>query len=173
MGNKEQNMLYSMAIGYLLNEIKKKNLGNENTDIQIDEEMVNNFQNELSKDFKIEQEKLAILTKYEEENLKILKEYKEEIKFLYSSQEELRKEMANFFASTLKEIITTLKNEEVDSKIASIWLNSFVESYTKSLDLSEKFAQEGIMDLIENLRKKRKEIVNSKIPNVNLQNEKK
>ena len=47
------------------------------------------------------------------------------------------------------------------------------EGFIEELDLSEKFAQEGITNLMEDLRKKRKEIVNSKIPNENLKNEKK
>ena len=161
----------------LFNLLEKIKVVDGNINLEASKGAVNDFQKELQKnleeDFRIKQGELQILHSFEKQNLDLLKEYKEEIKFLYSSQEELRKERANFFATTLKEIIATLRNEEVDSKIASVWLNALVESYTKSLDLSEKFAQEGITNLMEDLRKKRKEIVNSKIPNENLKNEKK
>lgn len=98
-------------------------------------------------------EKLNILYEYEKHYLELLKEYKEEIKFAANLQEELRKERTKFFAESLKEVSETLKDAQVDSKVASAWIEDLVESYTRSLDLSSNLIEENTVDMIGELRK--------------------
>jgi hypothetical protein len=100
--------------------------------------------------------KLDILYNYEKNYLTLVKEFKEEIKFASSIQEDLRKERAKFFAETLKEVSSTLKESQVDSTVASIWVKELVNSYTKSLDLSGGLIEEHTLDMIGKIRKEAK-----------------
>ena len=103
--------------------------------------------------------KLEILYSYEKNYLELVKEYKEEIKFASSIQEDLRKERAKFFAETLKEVQSTLKDSQVDSEVASVWVKELVSSYTKSLDLSGGLIEEHTLDMIGKIRKEAKKEV--------------
>lgn len=103
--------------------------------------------------------KLEILYNYEKNYLELVKEFKEEIKFASSIQEDLRKERAKFFAETLKEVQSTLKDSQVDSKVASNWVEELVNSYTKSLDLSGGLIEEHTLDTIGKLRQEAKQEV--------------
>jgi hypothetical protein len=96
--------------------------------------------------------RLAILFEYEKNYLQLVKEFKEEIKFAGSIQEDLRKERAKFFSDTLKEVSATLKESQVDSGIAAVWLKDLVGSYTKSLDLSSGLIEEQAIDMIGKIR---------------------
>ena len=107
------------------------------------------------------QEKLKVLYEYEKNYLELLKEYKEEIKFAANIQEDLRKERTKFFSESLKEVSETLKESQVDSKVASIWIKELVSSYTKSLDLSSGLIEEHTLDMIGEIRRDAKEEVNS------------
>jgi hypothetical protein len=97
--------------------------------------------------------KLEILYNYEKNYLELVKEFKEEIKFASSIQEDLRKERSKFFAETLKEVSETLKNSQVDSQVASRWVEELVDSYTKSLNLSSGLVEEHTLETIGKLRK--------------------
>jgi len=103
--------------------------------------------------------KLEILYNYEKNYLELVKEFKEEIKFASSIQEDLRKERAKFFAETLKEVQSTLKDSQVDSEVASSWVKELVSSYTKSLDLSGGLIEEHTLDMIGKIRKEAKQEV--------------
>lgn len=107
--------------------------------------------------------KLSLLFEYEKHYLDLVKDYKEEIKFAASLQEDIRKERANFFASTLKEVSKTLKDTDVDSKVTASWIEELVSSYTKSLDLSSDLAKEQTFETFGVLKKESKESVNDKI----------
>jgi len=108
--------------------------------------------------------KLDILYNYEKNYLELVKEFKEEIKFASSIQEDLRKERAKFFAETLKEVQSTLKESQVESEVASIWVKELVSSYTKSLDLSGGLIEEHTLDMIGKIRKEsKKEVKKSEI----------
>ncbi|MCQ8105156.1 hypothetical protein NP590_13655 [Methylomonas sp. SURF-2] len=98
------------------------------------------------------QERLRILYEYEKNYLELIKEYKEEIKFAATLQEDLRKERTKFFSEALKEVSITLKESQVDSKVASIWIKELVDSYTKSLDLSSGLIEEHTLDMIGEIR---------------------
>lgn len=102
------------------------------------------------------QEKLKVLYEYEKHYLELLKEYKEEIKFAANLQEDLRKERTKFFSESLKEVSETLKESQVDSKIASVWIKELVDSYTKSLDLSSGLIEEHTLDMIGEIRQEAK-----------------
>ncbi|MFT8700691.1 MAG: hypothetical protein ABF802_06815 [Acetobacter orientalis] len=102
-------------------------------------------------------DRLATLFAYEKNYLELLKEYKEEIKFASSLQEDLRKERAKFFSSVLDEVSNTLKNSQVDEKVASSWIVELVNSYTKSLDSSSNIVSENTLESISSLREKSKE----------------
>ena len=102
------------------------------------------------------QEKLKVLYEYEKNYLELVKEYKEEIKFAATLQEDLRKERTKFFSEALKEVSATLKESQVDSNIASIWIKELVDSYTKSLDLSSGLIEEHTIDMIGEIRQKAK-----------------
>jgi len=105
------------------------------------------------------QSKLKILFEYEKNYLELVKEFKEEIKFASSIQEDLRKERAKFFAETLKEVQSTLKESQVDNEVASVWVKELVSSYTKSLDLSEGLIEEHTIDMIGKIREEAKQEV--------------
>lgn len=102
------------------------------------------------------QEKLKVLYEYEKNYLELLKEYKEEVKFAANIQEDLRKERTKFFSEALKEVSETLKESQVDSKVASIWIKELVASYTKSLDLSSGLIEEHTLDMIGEIRQEAK-----------------
>lgn len=96
--------------------------------------------------------KLEILFEYEKHYLALIKEYKEEIKFASSLQEDLRKERANFFSATLREVYATLQATKVGPEIESIWLEKLVSSYTDSLDLSSELVKENTLSRISELK---------------------
>jgi len=102
------------------------------------------------------QEKLKVLYEYENNYLELIKEYKEEIKFAATLQEDLRKERTKFFSEALKEVSQTLKEAQVDSKVASVWIKELVDSYTKSLDLSNGLIEEHTLDMIGEIRQEAK-----------------
>lgn len=103
------------------------------------------------------QEKLKVLYEYEKNYLDLIKEYKEEIKFAATLQEDLRKERTKFFSEALKDVSATLKESQVDSNVASIWIKELVSSYTKSLDLSSGLIEEHTIDMIGEIRQKAKQ----------------
>lgn len=107
--------------------------------------------------------KLEILFEYERHYLELIKEYKEEIKFSASLQEDLRRERSQFFTQILREVSETLKNADVDSKVASQWTQDLVDSYTKSIELSSDLAKTHAIDVIGKLRESTKAEVQSLI----------
>ena len=107
--------------------------------------------------------KLEILFEYEKHYLELIKEYKEEIKFSASLQEDLRRERSQFFTQILREVSETLKNADVDSKVASQWTQDLVDSYTKSIELSSDLAKTHAIDVIGKLRESTKAEVQSLI----------
>jgi hypothetical protein len=112
------------------------------------------------------QEKLKVLYEYEKNYLELVKAYKEEIKFAATLQEDLRKERTKFFSEALKEVSETLKESQVDSNVASVWIKELVNSYTKSLDLSSGLVEEHAIDMIGEIRRKAKqEVVDIKSKN--------
>lgn len=104
--------------------------------------------------------KLTILYNHEKHFLDILKDYKEEIKFASSLQAEIRKEESAFFSSTLKEVCNSLKETQVDPKFQAQWIFDLVSSYTSSLRLSSKLAEEHVFNLIGEIQKEAAETVN-------------
>lgn len=97
--------------------------------------------------------KLQILYNHEKHLLDILKEYKEEIKFAASLQAEIRKEESTFFASTLKEVCNSLKETQIDPKYQTQWIFDLVSSYTSSLKLSSKLAEDHVITLLGEIQK--------------------
>jgi hypothetical protein len=110
------------------------------------------------------QEKLKILYEYEKNYLELLKNHKEEIKFATGLQEELRKERTKFFADSLKEVSETLSASQVDPSVASVWIKELVESYTRSLDLSNSLIEENTLAMVSEIRQEaQKEAQNAKV----------
>lgn len=107
----------------------------------------------------LRQVKLSILYEHEKNLLNTLKEYKEEIKFATSLQAEIRKEAATFFSSTLKEVCSSLKETQVDPKCQAQWILDLVRSYTSSLNLSSKLAEEHVISLVGDIEEEIKENV--------------
>lgn len=103
--------------------------------------------------------KLEILYNHEKHYLEILKEYKEEIKFASSLQAEIRKEEATFFSSTLKEVCNSLKETQVDPKYQVQWIFDLVSSYTSSLRLSSKLAEEHVINLLGDIQEEVNETI--------------
>lgn len=103
--------------------------------------------------------KLQIMHDYEKHYLELIKNYKEEIKFANSTQEDLRRERAQFFTQILKDVSETLKASQVESNVASQWVQELVTSYTKSLDLSGDLAKTHVLDIIGKLREDSKKII--------------
>lgn len=106
-------------------------------------------------------ENLAVLFDYEKHCLELLKDYKEEIKFSTNILEDIRKERANFFAETLKEVSNTLKETQVDDSITSRWIQNLVNSYTDSLNVSNDLAEESVVAQLGELRAKAKSVANN------------
>lgn len=102
------------------------------------------------------QDKLRILYEYEKNYLDLIKEYKEEIKFAATIQEDLRKERTKFFSEALKEVSATLKEAQVDSNVASVWIKELVDSNTKSLDISSGLIEEHTIEMIGEVRQEAK-----------------
>lgn len=96
--------------------------------------------------------KLDLLFEYEKHYLSLIKEFKEEIKFATSLQEDLRKERANFFSATLREVYATLQATKVGPEMESLWLERLVSSYTESLDLSAELAKENTLSRVSELK---------------------
>lgn len=148
-------------------ESKMTNLANELQEMFSKIEMDNNAKTAIIKSviLKVEnavsltplQEKLKVLYEYEKNYLELVKAYKEEIKFAATLQEDLRKERTKFFSESLKEVSATLKESQVDSNVASIWIKELVNSYTKSLDLSSGLIEEHAIDMIGEIRQKAKQ----------------
>lgn len=101
--------------------------------------------------------KLDLLFEYEKHYLSLIKEYKEEIKFASSLQEDLRKERANFFSATLREVYATLQSTKVGPEMETLWLQKLVSSYTESLDLSAELAKENTLSRVSELKEESKE----------------
>lgn len=101
--------------------------------------------------------KLDLLFEYEKHYLSLIKEYKEEIKFASSLQEDLRKERANFFSATLREVYATLQATKVGPEMETLWLERLVSSYTESLDLSVELVKVNTLNRVSELKEDSKE----------------
>lgn len=98
--------------------------------------------------------KLRRFFEMERQCLQTVKEFKEEIKFMQSAQEDIRRERAQFFSSTLRDVSQNLSQAQVDSSVASRWLQELVNSYTQSLNLSDGLVRSSSIDLIGEIRSK-------------------
>lgn len=102
-------------------------------------------------------ERLRTYFEYEKQYLELIKEYKEEIKFVNSIQEDLRKERAKFFSDTLSEVSASLKEADVDKATANKWIFDLVDSYTKSMNISQRLVEENTCDTIGEIRSRAKD----------------
>ena len=100
--------------------------------------------------------KLQILYEYEKHYLELIKSYKEEIKFANTLQEDLRRERSQFFTQTLKEVMQTMKNAEIEKEVSAKWIADLVESYTKSIDLSGDLAKTHVIEVFSLLKNEAK-----------------
>jgi hypothetical protein len=100
--------------------------------------------------------KLELLYQYEKHYLELIKDYKEEIKFANALQEDLRRERSHFFAQTLKDVIQTMKSEEIDKNVSATWIQELVASYTKSIDLSSDLAKTHVIEILSILTEEAK-----------------
>jgi hypothetical protein len=108
--------------------------------------------------------KLELLYQYERHYLDLIKEYKEEIKFANTLQEDLRRERSQFFTQTLKDVVQTMKNAEVDKNVAAQWLEDLVSSYSKSIDLSSDLAKTHVVQVLSIFKEEAKqEITKAKL----------
>jgi hypothetical protein len=98
------------------------------------------------------QERLSILYEYQEKYLELVKEYKEEIKFVNNMQEDLRRERAQFFSQTLKEVSDTLSQAQIGEEVAQEWIQELVSSYTSSLDVSNDLTESRVADTVGKLQ---------------------
>lgn len=103
---------------------------------------------------------MSILYTHEKNFLDILKEYKEEIKFATTIQSEIRKEEATFFSSTLKEVCNSLKETQIEPKCQVQWIYDLVSSYTSSLKLSSRLAEEHVISLLGDIQKDVSDVIN-------------
>src|SRR5689334_15824214 len=96
--------------------------------------------------------RLRKLLAHEKHCLEVVKQYKDEIKFMYSIQEEIRKEKAQFFSVTLREVSNNLANSPIESNVASQWLQELIRSYMQSLALSDSLVKTDTFDMIGEIR---------------------
>lgn len=106
---------------------------------------------------------LQVLYNHEKHYLDILKEYKEEIKFAASLQAEIRKEQSAFFSSTLKEVCNSLKETQIEKEFQAQWIYDLVLSYTSSLKISSKLAEEHVIQLLGDIQQEAEEVKNKDI----------
>ena len=106
---------------------------------------------------------LQVLYNHEKHYLDILKEYKEEIKFAASLQAEIRKEQSAFFSSTLKEVCNSLKETQIAKEHQARWIYDLVLSYTSSLKISSKLAEEHVIQLLGDIQQEAEEVKNKDI----------
>jgi hypothetical protein len=106
---------------------------------------------------------LQVLYNHEKHYLDILKEYKEEIKFAASLQAEIRKEQSAFFSSTLKEVCNSLKETQIEKEYQAQWIYDLVLSYTSSLKISSKLAEEHVIQLLGDIQQEAEEVKNKDI----------
>lgn len=106
-----------------------------------------------------QEERLQMLYNHEKHFLDILKDYKEEIKFASSIQADVRKEQAQFFSSTLKEVCNALKETQIDPKFQVQWIFDLVQSYTSSLKISSQLAEEHVISLLGEIQEKADKII--------------
>jgi hypothetical protein len=100
------------------------------------------------------EERLRILYEYQEKYLELVQEYKEEIKFVNTIQEDLRRERAQFFSQTLKEVSSTLEQAQIGDEVAEEWIRELVGSYTSSLDVGRDLAKSRVSNMVGKLRKR-------------------
>jgi phospholipid N-methyltransferase len=100
------------------------------------------------------EERLRILYEYQEKYLDLVQEYKEEIKFVNTIQEDLRRERAQFFSQTLKEVSSTLEQAQIGDEVAEEWIRELVGSYTSSLDVGRDLAKSRVSNMVGKLRKR-------------------
>lgn len=99
-------------------------------------------------------EELRILHNYQENYLKLIREYKEEIKFLNTTQEDLRKERSKFFSQTLEEVNESLKKSSINDELSQKWTQELVSSYTNSLNTSSELVDSQVLDAVEEIKKR-------------------
>lgn len=99
-------------------------------------------------------EELKMLFSYQENYLKLIREFKEEIKFLNTTQEDLRKERSKFFSQTLQEVNESLKNSSIDEKTSQVWIQQLVDSYSKSINTSSNLVSSEVTNTVEKMRNK-------------------
>ncbi|WP_428565688.1 MAG: hypothetical protein ACP59X_05000 [Solidesulfovibrio sp. DCME] len=138
-------------------------LSEQNIPADVSSKFLTAFSGELENfiDFESLNKKLDLFYTFEKNYLMLIKEHKEEIKFVHSVQEDLRRERSNFFTQILKDASESLKKAEIDSKIASSWLQELVSCYTKSLNLSNEIVSTHSVDIIGELRAKKSEVFNT------------
>lgn len=107
--------------------------------------------NQISDELLETKSKLILLYDYEKHYLQLIKDYKEEIKFANTLQEDLRRERAQFFTQTLKDVIQTMRGAEVANDVAAKWIQELVESYKKSIDLSSDLAKTHVVEILNTL----------------------
>lgn len=100
------------------------------------------------------EERLRILYEYQKKYLELVQEYKEEIKFVNTIQEDLRRERAQFFSQTLKEVSSTLEQAQIGDEVAEEWIRELVGSYTSSLDVGRDLAKSRVSNMVGKLRKR-------------------
>tara|TARA_R100000789_G_scaffold95873_1_gene96785 strand:- start:588 stop:1130 length:543 start_codon:yes stop_codon:yes gene_type:complete len=107
------------------------------------------------------EEELKILFSYQQNYLNLIREFKEEIKFLNTTQEDLRKERSKFFSNTLEEVNESLKKSSIDEKLTQQWTQQLVDSYTDSLDTSSELVRTKVMETVEEMKNKSEELQNN------------
>ena len=104
---------------------------------------------------------MKILFSYQQNYLNLIREFKEEIKFLNTTQEDLRKERSKFFSNTLEEVNESLKKSSIDEKLTQQWTQQLVDSYTDSLDTSSELVRTKVMETVEEMKNKSEELQNN------------
>ena len=102
---------------------------------------------------------LQILLDFEKSGLELIREHADEIKFIHSAQQDIRRERAQFFANTLKEVSQTLSDAQVPADLSAKWLVELVNSYTKSLSQSATLIESNILELVAMLRAEKNQVV--------------
>ena len=118
---------------------------------------INENEVEIPNELSETEAKLELLYQYERHYLDLIKEYKEEIKFANTLQEDLRRERSQFFTQTLKDVVQTMKNAEVDKNVAAQWLEDLVSSYSKSIDLSSDLAKTHVVQVLSIFKEEAKQ----------------
>lgn len=107
-----------------------------------------------------EKSNLEAITQYEEHYMMLIRNYKGEIQAIEAMMQELRKERQTFYKSTLPEIETQIREDEVLSEDAKrLWIQELRTNVENSFRISEDLISHYVTSNLEEFKRKLMEAI--------------